>query len=810
MESILREVRQALRGFRRSPGFALTAILILAIGIGANTAVFSIVHAILVRPLPYRDPGRLVWVWSTRTDRDKAFFSIPNFIDTRAGASSFESMAAISNWSANLTGAGDPERVQGIRVTPDLFPMLGVEPEIGHLLPDDGGIAANPRFVLLSHRLWQRRFGGDPAVLGRAVSLSGDLYVVTGVLPPWFLVPGSETDIVVPLDLAADPRRDERGSNFLRVVARLKDSATIAASADELRSITARLVERFPEPNAKLTPPRVVALADEIVGGYRPGLRMLLGAVGLVLLVACANLAGLLLARAAARRREMGLRRALGAQRVDLARSLLVESALLSVLGGAVGLGAAWWSLDLLVAWSPSALPRSGEVSLDPAVLGFTLAIALASALLFGIAPAILGSRSGPLEAMRGAGPGAAPGRARAVLVVSQVALSLVLLVSVGLLTRSLAGLQAIDPGFEPSNLLTVRLSLPAAHYGTPASVRGFYDRLAPEIASIPGVVSVGAVSVLPLSGMNARADFAIVGHDAASARDLPAAQNRWVSPGYLGTMGIEIRSGRALNEHDDADAAPVALIDETLRLRFWPDADPLGGRIRIDDAGGAPSREVAIVGVVATVKHFTLDEEPLGTVYTPFYQVPPGALSFLANNLTLVVRAERAPLSLADAVRRRIVAADPEVAASSVRAMDQILATTFAARRFTTLLLGSFSAVALLLAALGLNALVACTVLERSREMAIRMALGAPPLRLLREVVGQGLRLALLGAALGLLAAVPVARLFSGLLYGVGPADAPTLLIAPAVLTAAAALACFLPARRAARVDPLVTMRCE
>ncbi|HKQ97435.1 MAG TPA: ADOP family duplicated permease, partial [Candidatus Polarisedimenticolia bacterium] len=645
METILRDLRQAVRGFLRSPGFALTAILILAIGIGANTAVFSLVHAILVRPLPYRDPGRLVWVWSTRTDRDKAFFSIPNFIDTRAEASSLEAMAAIANWSANLTGAGDPERVTGIRVTPELFPMLGVEPEVGHLLPVDGGVAANPRFVLLSHRLWQRRFGGDPGVLGRALPLSGDLYVVSGVLPPGFIVPGSETDGVVPLDLAADPRREERGSNFLRVVARLRDRATPEASAGELAAITTRLVERYPDPNAKLTAPRVVPLADEIVGGVRPGLTLLLLAVGLVLLVACANLAGLLLARAAARRREMGVRMALGARRLDLARSQFVESGLLAILGGAVGLGTAWWSLDLLVGWSPSALPRAGEVSLDPVVLGFTLAIALLSGLLFGTVPAILGSRSGPLEAMRGDGSGVAPGRTRAVLVVSQAALSLVLLVSVGLLTRSLAGLQAIDPGFAPENLLTVRLSLPAARYATPASVRGFYDRLAPDITRIPGVVAVGAVSVLPLSGMNARSDFSIVGHDAASARERPAAQNRWASPGYIETMRIEVRRGRSLTEHDDADALPVALVDETLARRFWPGTDPLGAQIRIDDAGGAPSRKVAIVGIVAAVRHFTLDEEPLGTIYTPFYQVPPGALSFLANNLTLVVRGGRDPL---------------------------------------------------------------------------------------------------------------------------------------------------------------------
>jgi len=812
MDTRLIDLRDAVRALRVRPGFSAAAVLTLALGIGANTAVFSVVDALLLRPLPFRDPSRLVWVWSTRTDRDKAFFSIPNFIDTRAQNRTLEETAALANWGANLLEGGEAERLQGIRISPGALDMLGVEALRGRVFTDADGRPGSPRVVLLSHALWKSRFGGDPALVGRTITLSGDSHTVLGILPPTFLIPGSQTDVVVPLVLEADPRRAERGSNFLRVLARLKEGVTPLQAQADLAAITAQLATRYPEYNGKITAPRVVGLHDEVVGAQRPILLLLLGAVGLVLLIACANIASLLIARGTTRAREMAIRASLGATRRRLARQLFAESFLLALLGGILGLFLAWWGTDLLLALSPANLPRAGEVAVDARVLWFTLAVSLLCALLSGIAPAIHGSRVSLNEGLQGTGRGGTMGggRTRSLLVAAQVALSLVLLIGVGLFARSYLRLRAVDAGFDPERLLMVRLTLPAARYSTPESVRTFYDRLAPAVAQLPGVAAVGAASVVPLSGMNARADFTIVGRPLASPRDVPAAQNRWVSAGYFRAAGIPILKGREFEARDDGRAAPVVVIDQTLALQHWPGADPIGQHLRIGDAGSAPPREVEIVGVAGPVRYFGLDEEPLATAYTPLAQLPEGAVSFIANGLSLIVRTAAEPRQMATALRREIGHADPEVPASAIRTADDLLTTSLAVRRFDATCLGIFATAAVLLAGLGLYTLVVFSVQQRACEVAIRMALGAQSSDLLRSFIGQGLRLVLLGSAVGLGCAFVLARLAQGLLFGVAATDAPSFAGATLFLAAVAALASYVPARRATRIDPMVTLRSE
>ena len=526
----MRDLRDAARAFTGRPGFSVAVVLMLALGIGANTSIFSVINALLIRGLPFRDPDRLVWVWSTRTDRQNR---------------TLEETAAYANWGANLLEGGEPERLQGIRLTAGALRMLGVQAISGRVFAPEDGRAGSARVVLLSHALWVRRFGGDPSIVGRTLTLSGDGYTVLGILPPPFLIPGAETDIVVPLVLETDPRRAERGSNFLRVLARLKPAVTRQQAQADLAAVTAQLAQRYPEPNGKLTAPRVVALHDEVVGRDRPVLLLLLGSVGLVLLIACANIAGLLIARATTRAREMAIRAALGATRRQLARQLLAESLLLALVGGVLGLIFTWWGTDLLLALSPASLPRTGEVSIDARVLWFTFAASLLSGLLAGIAPAVHGSRIDLNAHLRGKGAGVSPGgsRTRNILVSSQLALALVLLVGVGLFSKSYLQMRAVDTGFDPERVLFARLSLPPARYSTPQSVRTFYDRLAPRLAEFPGVVSVGAASILPLSGMNARADFTIVGRSALSPQEVPAAQNRWVSPGWSSSRSSNARA---------------------------------------------------------------------------------------------------------------------------------------------------------------------------------------------------------------------------------------------------------------------------
>jgi putative ABC transport system permease protein len=813
MESLLQDLRFGARMLFKQPGFTLIAVLTLSLGIGANTAIFSLVNAVLLRQLPYRQSEQLVWVWATRTDRDKAFYSVPNFTETRERQQSFAQLAAFANWGVNLTGNGEAERWQGVRLSAHALQMLGVEAAAGRLLQAEDDKSDNARVVVLSYGLWQRHFGSNQNVIGQSLTLNGDAYTVVGVLPPQFTIPNAEIDLATALRAETDPRRGERSSNFLRVFGRLKEGVSVAQAKAELAAITARLREEHPDNNAKLTAPNVLLLQDEITGGYRVALWLLLGAVVLVLLIACANLANLLLARATARQREIAIRAALGATRFRLVRQMLIESLLLAFIGGALGVLLAIVGSKALLSLSPADLPRVSEVNIDGRMLLFSLTLSLLAGLLFGLAPAWQATKTNlNLELKEGgrSGSSGAAGRLRNALVVAEVALSLTLLVGAGLLIKSFTRLQSVNPGFTPDKLLTVRLSLTGTQYAQAAAVQTYYDRLAMRLSSVPEVAAVGAASALPLSAINSRTEFTIVGRPSATRAEWPAAQDRWVSPGYFQTMQIPLRAGREFTAADNERAANVVVIDEALARRYWPDGKALGAHIRLDYGTGEPPREYEIIGVVSDVKHVGLNDEPTPTLYGPLAQVPPSAVTGRLNNLSIVARVTNESQAVAARVRHEVQAVDPQAPASNARMMTQFVASAIAARRFNGLLLSVFAVAALLLAAAGLYAVLSYSVRQRTRELGIRLALGANAAELLRLVIGQGLKLALLGIAVGLVAALALTRAMSGLLFEVSATDPLTYASVALLLTFVALVACWVPARRATKVDPLITLRHE
>jgi len=813
MEALVKDISYSVRGLIKRPGFTGLIVLVLALAIAASSSIFSIANAVMLKPLSFKDPNQLVWIWATRKNVSRAFFSIPNFSDTNKQNHTLAEVAPLAIWGVNLTGQGEAERLQGVRISANALQMLGVEAAAGRtLLPDDDQ-PSNPRVAMLSYGLWQRRFAGATEALGKALTLNGDSYTVVGILPPRFVIPNAETEIVTPLRMDQDPRRNERGSNFLRVLARLKPGVTPQQTQADLAAISDRLRGQYPDDNGNLTAPRVLALQDEIVGGYRQGLWVLLAAVIVVLLIACANLAGFQLARAASRHKEMAIRAALGARRWVLMRQMLTESMLLATLGGAIGLLLAVWAKDLLLALSPADFPRAGAVTIDGRVLVFSLVVTLFAGLALGIAPAIQHTRtdlsSGLKEGGRTAGT-TARNRVRGLLIVAEVALSLMLLVGAGLLIRSFARLRGVDPGFDVNHLLAVRLSLPAKRYSSSESVKIFYDKLAPRIAALPGIEEVSAVSALPLSGMIARTEFTIAGHPPASASEVPAAQHRWVGPSYFHTMRIPLIRGRDLTDRDNDHAPGVVVIDQALQRRFFGAQDPLGAHVLINMGDGNPVRDYEVVGIADDVKHTGLTDLPTPTIYGPIPQAPKSAVPFLANNLSLVVRTGIDSEPLAATVRNELRNVDVDVATSGVKPMGQFLAASVAARKFNLELLVTFAATALLLAAAGLYAVIAYLVAQRTREIGIRLALGAAPRDVLRLMVGHGMKLTLLGVAIGFIGAMAVTRLMVSLLFAVTPTDAVTFIIAAAGLILVALVACYIPARRATKVDPLVALRYE
>ena len=809
MDALLQDLRLGVRMLWSRPGFTLIALFALAIGIGANTAIFSVVNAVLIEPHPYKEPGRLFMLWHNYSQMNlpKATLSVPAYMEYRDHIPAFESVAAGMNWSANLTGKGDPERVQGARVTWNFLSTLGVTPALGRDFSSEEDRPGADREVVLTHGLWQRRFGGDAGVIGKTVALNGEDHTVIGVLPAGFafLQP---VDLFKPIAFTPEQMStDNHGNEFLIGVARLKAGATPAQGRAEMDGLEARLRPEFYPAGWGVT---IAPLREEMVGDVRPALYVLLAAVGCLLLIACSNVANLLLARATARQREIGIRTALGAGRGRIVRQLMTESVVLSVVGGVLGILVAYWGLRLLVAATPpeaAGMVLGGRTpGLNPVVLGFTLGISILTGLVFGVAPALMATRLSLNETLkegaRGEGPGGHAHRLLGAFVVSQVAVALVLLVGAGLLVRSFLALRQVDPGFQADHLLTMRLSLPESRYAENDAIATFYDSLLQRLSALPGVRQAATISNLPMSGDNSSGSFAIEGLEVKDGQPEPHGDSHYVSTDYFKAMGISLVRGRFFEPRDGRDTLPVILIDQVLADRYWPGQDPLGHRIS-KYGEGTPDKPVwrEIVGVVGHVKKYGLDGRVKEQYYFPATQLP-------RRSMFLALRTATEPSSMVTAVRGAVRDLDPDLPVFRVRTMDQVVDDTLLTRRFAMLLLMVFASVALVLSAIGLYGVIAYSVAQRTREIGIRMALGARSQDVVRMVVRRGMTLTAIGLGCGIVVALLVTRGMASLLFGVPPTDLATFLTIALLLATVAWLAAFLPARRAARVDPMVALR--
>ena len=807
MSSIQSDLATALRRLRSAPAHAAGVVLAVALATAAAAVVYAVVDAVLLRPLPFHDPERLVWIWATRTDRDKAFFAAADFLDHRAAGRALADAAAFTPWASNLAGPEGRERLQGARVTPNAFELLGVRAVLGRTLQPSDASESAARVVVLSHGLWRRRFGGAASVVGTTIVLNDDSYRVVGVLGPDFLFPGVPAEMVGAIDLERDPRRADRGTNFLRAFGRLAPGAPRAQVAEEWGRTTRELRERFPDTNAKKTEPRVLTLAQEMLGEHRASLLALLAAVLTVALLACVNIAALQALRAFGREGELAVRRALGASSLDLARLLALETGVLVAAGGLLGLALARAGLRAIVALVPVTLPRAHDAAIDWSVAGAVLLAAGVTAALCACLPLVARHAAPEADAVAlrlGTRASDPPGRQRLRrgLAVLQVAAAFALLVATALHLETYRRLQAEGPGVRTDGLVQVRLSLPPRAYPDQASLESYVARLRASVQAEPGVEAAAVASALPLSGLNARSDFVILGREPRTAAEMPGGQLRWVSPGFTDALGLPVRRGRTIGEDDLRSRAAVGLVDERLARQFWSGLDPVGTSVRLE-AGAAGSGPVfRIVGVIGDVKHFDLADAPLGTLYLPVHGLTPTLRGFFASGFTLAVAgrvdggAERS--RIADAVKR----VDPEVSASTMSTMREALVRSQAARRFSSGVLSVFAGTTLLLAASGLYALVAAAAQARRREWGVRLALGASPASVTRAL----LRGAAATLAAGLLAGAPVAL---GVLGALGRGVAPELesrpwawLGIPLALTAATLVAVLPPALRAARVD--------
>jgi putative ABC transport system permease protein len=812
LESLWRDCRYGARALRKSPGFTVAALLTLALGIGANTAIFSVVNELLLRPLPYPDAERLVMLWEvTPEGRHQNTTSRANFRSWREQSKSFEGMAAFSDQRLSLSGDGNPEEVSVQLATPELFRVLGVGPILGRVITDEDERPGTPDVAVLSYGFWQRRFGGDPHVVGKPITLNGAPYTVVGILPAGFQWhirkrsgTGKAAEIWTVLSMPTGEGSATSG-RFLSVVARLKPGVSTEQAGAEMKTIAARL-EQDSKHNKGYTA-EVVPLREQFVGNVRPALLVLLGAVGLVLLIACANVANLMLSRVAAREKEIALRTALGARRRRVVRQLLTESLLLALLGSLLGLLVAWWGIGALVAISPRDLVNLQGVGLNLTVLAWTLAVSLLTGIIFGVAPALEATRMNLNDTLKeggkgAGGQGARSRRLRGALVVSEVALALVLLVGAGLLVKSFARLRKIDAGFNTENVLTMVVRLPDAKYKEASQIVGFFREAGERIRALPGVRSVGMVNFLPLyGGLGSATGFTVEGRPAPPPGQEPHTNVRAADSGYFGAMGIPLLRGRNFKDFEDAEARHVVLISESMARQHFPGEDPLGKRISVDMFDKPNPTE--IVGVVGDVRYDSLTDEAEPTVYFPH---PELTYSFM----TLVIRTDGDPAEMAPAVRHALSAIDPDQPVSDVRTMNQVMADTVGRARFNTLLLGLFAGLATLLATVGIFGVMNYSVTLRTREIGLRMALGAKPARVMMLILRQGLLLTLIGIGVGLAGALALTRLMSGLLFGVGATDPATFAAIVLLLAVVSLIACYIPARRATRIDPLIALRYE
>ena len=803
MDSLLRDLRYALRTLRKTPGFTFFAVLTLALGIGATSTIFSVVNTVLLSPLPYRDAGRIVAVYefSARDGVDGFPVSPANFLDWRRDAQSFASIAASRGQSMNFTGRGTvPERIFGARVTASYFEVLGLQPRLGRAFTAEEDAPNGPRAVVLSDALWRRRFSADPTVVGQTVTLNNEPYTVVGVAPASLRLPSAETEFWLPFGFGPQDA-ENRGAHSLGVVARLKPGVTVEQAGTEMKAIAARIEQAFPEVQGGFTT-LVRPLSEDIVGDARTPLLVLAGAVGFVLLICCANVANLMLARAAGRQKEIAIRSAIGAGRRDIVRQLLAESVVLAVVGGLAGLLLATWGIDLLVALGPRELPRLGELTVDGRVVGFALAASLLTGIVFGVAPALQASRADLNDTLKDGtkGSSAGPGRARArqALLVAEVAISLTLLVGAGLMIKSMARLRDVDPGFDAANLVVGSVSLPDAKYDTPVKRVAFYQQVLERLQNTPGVERAAFVANLPLSGALAMSGYWIEGKTPRNDNtQVPVASVYSVVGDYWGAMGIPLKRGRLLTDADREGAQRVAVVNEALVREHFGGEDPIGKRFLFDPNG---EEFFEIVGVVGDVVHRGLGEAKPPQLYTPYAQTAFGGL-------TAVVRGRNAG-QLAGALRREVRAVDADQPVARLRTMEEVIAEGIARPRFITILLGAFAGVALTLAVVGIYGVVAYSVAQRTQEFGIRMALGADAGRVLREVVGQAAKVTAIGVAIGVVAALFLSRALTTLLFQVGATDPATYAAIAAVLLGATVVASWIPARRATRVTPLSALR--
>ena len=805
MENFTKDVRYATRMLLKKPAFTAIAILTLALGIGANTAIFSVVYAVLLRPLPFLQPDRLVVLAEQSPTGSRMGPAYPNYEDWRERAQSFDAMAAYLNESFNLGGVDKPVRLQGRRVNWNFFQLLGVNPQLGRTFIDQDDRVGAPATVMISNGLWKATFGGDSDVIGKTIQVNGDQITVIGVLPPEFDFL-QRADLYLPIGPSLTPKFGlmDRGNHFsLRVLARLKNGVTVEQARKEMEALAADLAREYPKTNSGNSA-ALQSLKDEIVEDFRPALLVLLGAVVFVLLIACVNVANLTLVRAAERNKEISIRLALGSGRGRIIRQLLTESLVIAALGGAAGLLIGVWVMDGLLALAPADAPRIGDVKLNSTVLIFTLGVSALTGLLFGLLPALHASRVDLNTMLKEGGraiAGSSRERMRKVLMVGEVSLALVLLIGAGLMMRTVFQLTRVDPGFDTNGLLTSRFILPENTYNEDRR-RAFYIDCLERVQSMPGVRSAALTLSLPIDGSYWNSIFIVADKPVPPRAELPSAAFSPVSATYFEVMGIRLLTGRAFTGADTASSSNVIVINETLARRLWPDENPVGKQLK----QGWPEDKLAwreVVGVVSDVKLNGVDRETPLQVYLPLAQNP-------SRSLSLVARTQGDPLALASTVEQAIHSIDKDLPVFNVRSMDQLLGNATAQQRLTMILLAGFAILALTLAAVGIYGVMSYAVTQRTHEIGIRMALGAKSSNVLNLVIRQGMVPALIGVVAGTAAAFALTRLMTSLLYGVSATDLETFVVVPLLLTVVALAACFVPARRATKVDPMIALRHE
>ena len=812
-ETLWQDLRFGARTLGRHPGFTAVAVLTLGLGIGANAAIFSVVNAVLLRPLPWADPDRAVMIWSRWTAFDKTWVASGELMDYRRRATTLEQVAAWGDGQVNLTGDGDPERVAAGGVTANTFSTFGVRPLHGRTFTAEEDVPNGPNLVVLGHALWSRRYAADPAIVGRSILVDGRPTEVVGVMPPEFVLPTDfqnpePTQVWLPLQL--DPASTDHGSHGLYAAARLKPGATVSQAANELHGIAKAMTSEGLYPQQMQFDTVVLSLTDEVVGTVRRAIVLLFGAVGFLLLIACANVANLLLARAEARQREIAVRSALGASSLRVVRQLLTESLVLSALGAALGLALAFGGVRFLAWWNPASIPRVSGVALEPTVLAFTAIVAFLTSIIFSLAPALRAMRVDLTDSLKdgsqSSSSGGARQRFRNGLVIVEMALAVVLLTGAGLMLRTLWSLQRIDLGFDPANVLTLRLSLPQASYRTPEEVVSFYQRLLERVRATPGVRTAGAVRALPLASTIGDFGLRVEGYVPPPGT---GAKGDWeiATDGYLEALGERLVRGRTIAPSDTTDGLLVALINEEMARRYWAGRDAIGGRMKI---GGSAERPwVTVVGIVADVRHNGITGVVKEKFYVPHTQWH-RSIGNPIRSMNLVVKASGDPLSLVGPIRQQIRELDPTLPIADVRTMDEVVGATLSTPRFTGVLLGVFAALALALSAIGIYGVLSYVVSRRTREIGIRLAIGARRGQVLRMVLRSGLVLSLAGIALGITAAAFATRLMNTLLHGVTPGDPATFAAVGIGLSCVSVLASLIPAWRATRVDPVVALKTE